>query len=65
MEKQSAPLNESSHIFKSSLYELMHFDEQTSGLVMRCTTCFKCIRGNSRSTGNFISHIKVSIYLLQ
>jgi len=65
MDKQSAPLNESSQIFKSSLYELMHFDEQTSGLVMRCTSCFKRIRGNSCSTGNFFSHIKVSTYILQ
>jgi len=54
----------SSYIFNSSLYELMKLDKKTNSLVMKCTTCFKCIKGNSHSTGNFISHIKVSAHIL-
>lgn len=61
----SQPLKEtSSYLFNSSLYTILKFDKQTNSLVMKCTTCFKCIKGNSHSTGNFISHIKVSTRIL-
>ncbi|CAI6357243.1 unnamed protein product [Macrosiphum euphorbiae] len=55
---QAQPLKETSYLFNSSLYNILKFDKQTNSLVMKCTTCFKCIKGNSHSTGNFISYIK-------
>lgn len=54
----------SSYLFNSSLYTVLKLDKQTNSVVMKCTTCFKCIKGNIHSTGNFISHIKVSTCIL-
>ena len=54
----------SSYLFNSSLYTVLKLDKQTNSVVMKCTACFKCIKGNSHSTGNFISYIKVSTCIL-
>lgn len=66
-EIQQPVLNEiesSSYLFNSSLYTVLKLYKQTNSVVMKCTTCFKCIKGNSHSTGNFISDIKVSTCIL-
>jgi len=51
-----------SYLFDGELYKIVTLD----GIKVsaKCTTCSKVINGHTTSTGNFLSHIKVLIFLL-
>jgi len=61
-ESADAELSKMSYLFDGELYNNVSLD----GIKVsaKCTTCFKVINGHTTSTGNFLSHIKVPIFLL-
>lgn len=50
------------YLFDGELYNIVSLDGIK--VFAKCTTCFKAINGHTTSTGNFLSHIKVPIFLL-
>lgn len=61
-ESADEKLSKISYLFDGELYKIVSLD----GIKVsaKCTTCSKVINGHTTSTGNFLSHIKVPIYLL-
>jgi len=49
------------YLFDGQFYKVLQVDEKR--LTAQCQTCSKTIQGQINSTGNFLSHIKVSTYL--
>jgi len=50
------------YLFDGQFYKVLQVDEKR--LTAKCQTCSKTIQGQINSTGNFLSHIKVSTYYL-
>lgn len=50
------------YLFDGQFYKVLQVYEKR--LTVKCQTCSKTIQGQINSTGNFLSHIKVSTYYL-
>lgn len=49
------------YLFDGQFYKVVQVDEKR--LTAKCQMCSKTIQGQINSTGNFVSHIKVTYYL--
>lgn len=54
-------LSKISYLFDGELYTIVSVDGIK--ISAKCTTCSKVINGHASSTGNFLCHIKVPIFL--
>lgn len=59
--QQSLEDSQKSYLFNGQYFTIIQCDG--SKLIAKCKNCFKVIRGQKTSTGNFLSHLKVSHYL--